>query len=105
MLVVARFVQGFGGAGAVSAIVAIIAAEFPAPGERAEAMSLYTLTSRPARSIGLIAGGAITQLLDWHWIFFINVPVGIATVLLGRAGSPRTPAPASAATSTPSARS
>ena len=48
VLVLARFVQGFGGAGAVSAIVAIISAEFPAPGERAKAMSLYTLTCPPA---------------------------------------------------------
>ncbi len=84
VLVLARFIQGLGGAGAVSAIVAIIAAEFPAPGERAKAMSLYTLTVSAGASIGLIAGGAITQLLDWHWIFFINLPVGIATVLLGR---------------------
>ena len=85
VLVVARFVQGLGGAGAVSAIVAIITAEFPAPRERAKAMSLYTLTISAGASIGLIAGGAITQLLSWHWIFFINIPIGIGTVLLGRA--------------------
>ncbi len=93
VLVLARFVQGFGGAGAVSAIVAIISAEFPAPGERAKAMSLYTLTVSAGASIGLIAGGAITQLLNWHWIFFINVPVGIATVLLGRAWIAENPGP------------
>jgi len=84
-LVVARFVQGLGGAGAVAAIVAIIAAEFPDPRERAQAMSMYTLTISAGASIGLIAGGAITQLLNWHWIFFINVPIGIATILAGRA--------------------
>jgi EmrB/QacA subfamily drug resistance transporter len=84
VLVVARFVQGLGGAGAVSAIVAIITAEFPAPRERATAMSIYTLVISGGASLGLIAGGAITQLLNWHWIFYINVPVGIATVLLGR---------------------
>jgi EmrB/QacA subfamily drug resistance transporter len=83
-LVIARFVQGLGGAGAVAAIVAIITAEFPDPGERAQAMSVYTLTISAGASIGLIAGGAITQLLNWHWIFFINVPVGIVTVILGR---------------------
>jgi MFS family permease len=48
-------------------------------------MSLYTLTISAGASIGLIAGGAITELLDWHWIFFINIPIGIGTVLLGRA--------------------
>jgi EmrB/QacA subfamily drug resistance transporter len=84
-LVIARFVQGLGGAGAVAAIVAIITAEFPDPGERAQAMSVYTLTISAGASIGLIAGGAITQLLNWHWIFFINVPIGIATIVAGRA--------------------
>src|SRR6201996_1652075 len=84
-LVVARFVQGLGGAGAVAAIVAIIAAEFPDPRERAQAMSMYTLTISAGASIGLIAGGAITQLINWHWIFFINVPIGIATIVFGRA--------------------
>jgi EmrB/QacA subfamily drug resistance transporter len=84
VLVVARFVQGLGGAGAVSAIVAIITAEFPIPRERAKAMSIYTLVISGGASVGLIAGGAITQLLNWHWIFYINLPIGIATVLLGR---------------------
>jgi EmrB/QacA subfamily drug resistance transporter len=84
-LVVARFVQGLGGAGAVAAIVAIITAEFPDPRERAQAMSMYTLTISAGASIGLIAGGAITQLLNWHWIFFINVPIGIGTIVFGRA--------------------
>jgi EmrB/QacA subfamily drug resistance transporter len=84
VLVVARFIQGLAGAGAVSAIVAIITAEFPSPRERATAMSVYTLVISGGASLGLIAGGVITDALNWHWIFFINVPVGIATVLLGR---------------------
>jgi EmrB/QacA subfamily drug resistance transporter len=85
MLIVARFIQGLGGAGATSAIVAIIATEFPAAGERAKAMSVYTFVVSGGASLGLIAGGVITQSIDWHWIFFINVPVGIFTVLMGRA--------------------
>src|SRR6201992_3706472 len=84
-LVIARFVQGLGGAGAVAAIVAIITAEFPDPRERAKAMSLYTLTISAGASIGLIAGGAITHLLNGHGTFFINVPIGIATLIAGRA--------------------
>jgi EmrB/QacA subfamily drug resistance transporter len=84
VLIAARFVQGLAGAGAVSAIVAIITAEFPLPRERAKAMSIYTLVISGGASLGLIAGGVITDLLNWHWIFFVNVPVGIATVLLGR---------------------
>ncbi len=84
VLIVARFIQGLAGAGAVSAIVAIITSEFPAPRERAKAMSVYTLVISGGASLGLIAGGAITEALNWHWIFFVNVPVGIVTVLLGR---------------------
>lgn len=83
-LVVARFAQGLGGAGAVSVIVAIIAAEFPDPGERARAMSIYTLVIAGGGSLGLIAGGVITTVLDWHWIFYVNLPIGAATVVLGR---------------------
>src|SRR6202000_1177922 len=61
-----------------------ITAEFPSPGERAKAMSIYTLVISGGASLGLIAGGVITEALNWHWIFFINVPVGIVTVILGR---------------------
>jgi EmrB/QacA subfamily drug resistance transporter len=84
VLIGARFVQGLGGAMATSAIVAIIATEFPEPSERAKAMSVYTFVVSGGASLGLIAGGAITQSIDWHWIFFINVPIGIFTVLMGR---------------------
>jgi EmrB/QacA subfamily drug resistance transporter len=84
VLIVARFIQGLAGAGAVAAIVAIITAEFPSPRERAKAMSIYTLVISGGASLGLIAGGVITEAFNWHWIFFVNVPVGIATVLLGR---------------------
>jgi EmrB/QacA subfamily drug resistance transporter len=84
VLVAARFVQGLGGAGAVSGIIAIITREFQAPGERARAMSFYTFVISGGAALGLLAGGVITDLLDWHWIFFVNVPIGITTVLLGR---------------------
>jgi MFS family permease len=80
----ARFLQGLGGAGATSAIMAIIVTEFPEPQERGRAMSVYMLVVSTGGSIGLLAGGVITQLLDWHWIFFVNVPVGVATFVLGR---------------------
>ena len=76
--------QGLGGAGATSAIMAIITVEFPQPLERGKAMSLYMLVVSCGGSLGLLAGGVITQSIDWHWIFFINVPVGVATFLLGR---------------------
>jgi EmrB/QacA subfamily drug resistance transporter len=84
MLVAARFFQGLGGAGATSAIVAIIATEFPEPSERAKAMSVYMFVVSSGASLGLIAGGLITQSIDWHWIFFINVPIGVLTFMFAR---------------------
>jgi EmrB/QacA subfamily drug resistance transporter len=83
MLVVGRFVQGIGGALSASVIVAIIVTEFPSQAERAKAMSAYVFVAVGGGSIGLLAGGLFTQALSWHWIFFVNVPVGIATVILG----------------------
>src|SRR5438270_6135538 len=84
LLVAARFLQGLGGAGATSAIVAIIATEFPEPRERAKAMSVYMFVVSSGASIGLITGGLVTQSLDWHWIFFIHVPIGVLTFLFAR---------------------
>jgi EmrB/QacA subfamily drug resistance transporter len=84
MLIAARFLQGVGGAMATSSILALIAIGFPAPLERAKAMSLYTFVIAGGGSTGLIAGGLLTQSLSWHWIFFVNLPIGVATFLLGR---------------------
>ena len=84
MLIVARFVQGIGGALSSSVIVAIIVTEFPSPIERGKAMSAYVFVAVGGGSIGLLAGGVLTQFLSWHWIFFVNVPIGIATLVLGR---------------------
>jgi EmrB/QacA subfamily drug resistance transporter len=83
MLVVSRFVQGIGGALSSSVIVAIIVTEFPSMAERAKAMSAYVFVAVGGGSVGLLAGGVLTQVLGWHWIFFINVPVGIATLVAG----------------------
>ncbi len=83
MLIAARFVQGIGGAFSASVIVAIIVTEFPSPVERTKAMSAYVFVAVGGGSIGLLAGGVITQALSWHWIFFVNVPVGIATLIAG----------------------
>jgi EmrB/QacA subfamily drug resistance transporter len=83
LLVGARFVQGIGGALSSSVIVAIIVTEFPSPVERAKAMSAYVFVAVGGGSVGLLAGGVLTQALNWHWIFFVNVPVGIATLIAG----------------------
>ncbi|HEV7941827.1 MAG TPA: MFS transporter [Solirubrobacteraceae bacterium] len=83
VLVAARFVQGIGGALSSSVILAIIATEFPNARERAKAMSAYIFVAVGGGSIGLLAGGALTQAIDWHWIFFINLPIGLIALLLG----------------------
>ncbi|MDX6556649.1 MAG: hypothetical protein QOD86_2844 [Miltoncostaeaceae bacterium] len=85
VLITARFVQGMGGAVATSVILAIIVTEFAEARERAKAISFYTFVAVAGGSIGLLAGGVLTQAISWHWIFFINVPVGIAALLLGSA--------------------
>jgi EmrB/QacA subfamily drug resistance transporter len=85
MLVIGRFVQGMGGALSSSVIVAIIVTEFPEPVERARAMSAYIFVAVGGGAIGLLVGGVLTQALSWHWIFFINLPIGVATFFLGRA--------------------
>jgi EmrB/QacA subfamily drug resistance transporter len=85
MLIVARFVQGVGGAMTAAVILAILVTEFPGAIERAKAMSVYTFVAVSGGSIGLLAGGGLTQAIDWHWIFVINLPIGIATFVAGRA--------------------
>ena len=80
-LVVARFVQGAGGAVASAVILGMIVTMFPEPREQAKAIGVYAFVASAGASIGLIAGGVITQLISWHWIFVINLPVGIAVGL------------------------
>jgi MFS family permease len=85
LLIGARLLQGVGGAVASSVILAIIVTEFPRKVEQAKAMGLYAFVSAGGGSIGLLAGGALTQSLDWHWIFFVNVPIGAVAFFLGSA--------------------
>jgi EmrB/QacA subfamily drug resistance transporter len=83
-LIASRFVQGIGAAAASSVILALIAIEFPDENERAKAMSGYMFVSVAGGSLGLFAGGLLTQLLDWHWIFLVNVPIGAFAFALAR---------------------
>ena len=83
-LIAARFVQGVGAAAQASVILAIIITEFPMPSERARAMSAYVFVSVAGGSLGLLAGGILTQALSWHWVFFVNLPIGLATFALGQ---------------------
>jgi EmrB/QacA subfamily drug resistance transporter len=82
LLVAARFLQGIGGALASSVILSMIVMLFEEPGERAKAMSAFSFTASAGGSIGLLIGGALTQVASWHWVFLINVPIGIAAIVL-----------------------
>ena len=82
MLVGARFVQGVGGAMTSSVILGMIFTMFPEPREQAKAMGVFSFVASGGGSVGLIAGGVLTDLISWHWIFFINIPIGIATGFL-----------------------
>src|SRR6185503_9360729 len=84
-LIGARFLQGIGAAAQASVILAIIVTEFPEAAERARAMSAYVFVSVAGGSIGLLAGGLLTETLSWHWVFFVNLPIGAATFALGHA--------------------
>ena len=78
MLIGARFIQGVGGALASAVILGMIVTMFPEPREQAKAIGVYGFVASAGGSIGLLAGGVLTQAISWHWIFFINLPIGIA---------------------------
>jgi EmrB/QacA subfamily drug resistance transporter len=82
MLVGARFVQGIGGALASAVILGMIVTMFPEPAHQAKAIGVYGFVASAGGSIGLLAGGAITQAISWHWIFLINLPIGIVVANL-----------------------
>jgi EmrB/QacA subfamily drug resistance transporter len=82
LLIAARFVQGVGGALTSAVILGMIVTMFPEPREQAKAIGVYGFVASAGGSIGLLAGGALTEAINWHWIFFINIPVGIVTAFL-----------------------
>lgn len=79
-LIAARVVQGVGAALMSPATLSIIAATFP-PAERGAAVGIWAGVSALALAIGPLVGGLLTEHLSWHWIFFVNVPVGVVGVL------------------------
>ncbi|TMB88760.1 MAG: MFS transporter [Chloroflexi bacterium] len=82
VLIAARFVQGVGGALSSAVALGMIVTMFPEPREQARAFGVYSFVASAGASIGLLAGGILTQAISWHWIFFVNVPIGIAAALL-----------------------
>jgi EmrB/QacA subfamily drug resistance transporter len=81
LLIGARFVQGVGGALTSAVILGMIVTMFPEPAEQAKAIGVYTFVAVAGGSIGLIVGGVLTEAINWHWIFFVNLPIGVATGL------------------------
>ena len=82
LLIAARFVQGVGGAMAAAVILGMIVTMFPEKGEQARAIGVFSFVAAAGGSIGLLAGGVLTEAISWHWIFFVNVPIGVVAFLL-----------------------
>jgi EmrB/QacA subfamily drug resistance transporter len=89
MLVAARFVQGIGGAMTSAVVLGMIVTMFPDPRDTAKAIGVYGFVASAGGSVGLLAGGVLTQAINWHWIFFVNIPIGIVTAILARRLIPR----------------
>ena len=81
-LVVGRGVQGLGGAIASAVSLSLMVNLFTEPGERAKAMGIFGFVASGGGSIGVLLGGILTDVLNWHWIFLVNFPIGVAVVLL-----------------------
>src|SRR4051812_38128353 len=82
MLVGARFLQGIGGAMTSAVILGMIVTMFPEPRDQAKAIGVFAFVASGGGTVGLILGGVLTESINWHWIFFVNVPIAIATALL-----------------------
>jgi EmrB/QacA subfamily drug resistance transporter len=79
ILIAARFIQGVGGAMTSAVILGMIVTMFPEPREQAKAIGVYGFVASAGGSIGLLVGGVLTQAINWHWIFFVNLPIGVIT--------------------------
>ncbi|PKV80612.1 DHA2 family efflux MFS transporter permease subunit [Nocardia fluminea] len=82
VLIGARFLQGVGSAIAASVVLGILVTIFTEPRQRATAIGVFSFTGAAGASIGQVLGGVLTDALNWHWIFLINVPIGVLTVLV-----------------------
>ena len=94
MLIIARVLQGIGAAMAAPSTLSLIVTNFEAGAARNRALSLFASVSGVGASMGLILGGVLTSWLSWHWIFFVNVPIGLAVAVLAPrfvAEAPRQP--------------
>jgi EmrB/QacA subfamily drug resistance transporter len=84
MLIGARLLQGIGGAMTSAVILGMIVTMFPERREQAKAVGVYAFVASAGGAVGLLLGGVLTQTISWHWIFFVNAPIGLATAILAR---------------------
>jgi EmrB/QacA subfamily drug resistance transporter len=89
LLIVARFVQGVGGAMTSAVVLGMIVTLFPESAEQAKAIGVYAFVASAGGSIGLLTGGVLTDILSWHWIFYLNIPIGVVTLVLSARMLPR----------------
>ncbi|MFB4298200.1 MFS transporter [Actinomadura sp. NTSP31] len=89
LLIAARFLQGVGSAMASAVVLGILVTLFSGPAERAKAIGVFSFTGAAGASIGQVLGGVLTDALSWHWIFLINLPIGLATIALALPALPR----------------
>src|SRR5687768_8095924 len=82
LLIAARAVQGLGGAVVSAVALSLIMSLFTGAAERAKAMGVYGFVCAGGGSIGVLLGGLLTSTLDWHWIFLVNIPIGIVVFAL-----------------------
>src|SRR3989475_3547525 len=82
MLIAARFIQGVGGALSSAGILAMIVTLFPRPDEQAKAFGVFSFVASAGAAVGLLAGGLLTPAVSWHWIFFVNLPIGVVTAAI-----------------------
>ncbi|MFD3652287.1 MFS transporter [Streptomyces sp. NPDC058620] len=82
VLIAARFLQGVGSAMASAVGLGILITLFTDPRERARAIAVFSFTGAAGASIGQVLGGVLTDALDWHWIFLINLPIGLAALAI-----------------------
>ena len=83
MLIGARFLQGVGGALTSAVILGMIVTMFPEAREQAKAIGIYSFVAAAGASLGLLLGGVLTEAISWHWIFFVNLPIGIFAAIAG----------------------